>query len=1097
MGVTIMRIAKLAAGLSLGAMGIALIVPSAVHAQVITGAINGRLTDPDGNPLGGVPITIVHVPSGTTTTATTSADGVYAVRNLRPGGPYRITATSRDLGTKSMDVASINTGDAFQVNFALGEANEIVVSGSSFGGGDLKTGPSSNFSAQKIEAAPSISRDLKDLARMNPFVAVDPSNSDALVCGGANNRTNSLTIDGVRQNDDFGLQANGYPTQRSPISIDVVETLGVELAPYDVNYGAFGGCTLNATTKSGGNRFHGQVFYEYTGDALQGGSFGYTDFQDGSRQNRKLTGKFSEKTFGATLTGPIIKDTLFFTLNYEKFNRSEPSLVGPSGSDFANQVPGVSVEQANAVRRILQDRYGYDPLGYEATRLPSRDEKFFGKVDWNIAPGHRATVSYQQTKGSSISANGNTLTGSSTSLGLLSQWVERQNNLQVYKAQVFSDWTDNFSTEISASYKKMDNPGYPLAGNDFAQFRVYLGGTTTGPSVYAGTNASYQANELTTYLQQYRAKATYTAGSHRITAGYEREALKLWDLFVQNANGAYVFNSLADLQAGNASSVSYANAANNLKADAGFTLHTTTNTIYLQDEWAVLPELTIKAGLRYDFFEQSDRPTENPVVMARYGISNTENLDGKHLLQPRFGFNWKPDPTLTVYGGVGLFGGGSPTVWTANTYYNTGQMLGNVTCTRNAATSAACLAGLNNVDGFNVNPALQAANSASAARGQGLINALDKDFKPQSTWKMSIGAQKEFDLGAFGNGWRVAGEFIHSEVQNAVAWYELYAGANQGAPAPDGRPTYLPGRENRNDILVTNTKKGYGNQVGLALAKTWREGPLDGLETMFSHTYIRSKDVNPGITTVAASNYSGVATSNPNDPDLATSNYEFRHLSKLSVSYAHAFFGDNRTRLTLFGQRRSGQVFSYTFDVGANANMAADMLVGENGALATRNRQLLYVPQASGGQVTTGSDPIVRYGAGFDLQAFNAFLKNNGLLKYAGKIAPRNAFKAPAITTIDMRISQEIPGFFPEGAKAEIYLDVENLGNLINKRWGVLQQIPSPYVSANVVARNCQIAGACATQGNFYQYDSFVGRAATSFNTQSVWQMKVGARFKF
>ncbi len=157
---------------------------------------------------------------------------------------------------------AIGTGDPYQINFVLGEdQQDIVVTGASLGGADIKTGPSTNYTADMIESAPSISRDLKDLARMNPFVTVDATNSDALVCGGANNRTNSLTIDGVRQNDDFGLQANGYPTQRSPVSIDVVETLGVELAPYDVNYGQFGGCTLNATTKSGGNLFHGTAFF--------------------------------------------------------------------------------------------------------------------------------------------------------------------------------------------------------------------------------------------------------------------------------------------------------------------------------------------------------------------------------------------------------------------------------------------------------------------------------------------------------------------------------------------------------------------------------------------------------------------------------------------------------------------------------------------------------------------------------------------------------------------------------------------------------------------------------------------------------------------
>jgi hypothetical protein len=334
-------------------------------------------------------------------------------------------------------------------------------------------------------------------------------------------------------------------------------------------------------------------------------------------------------------------------------------------------------------------------------------------------------------------------------------------------------------------------------------------------------------------------------------------------------------------------------------------------------------------------------------------------------------------------------------------------------------------------------------------------------------------------------------------VQNAVAWVDLYAAQNPGPNAPDGRPTFLRSRDNRYDILVTNTHQGYANQIAGTVGKRWTQGPLQGLEAQLTYTYIDSKDINPGITTVAASNYSGVATSNPNDPDLATSNYQIRSLGKLTMSYEHAFFGDNRTRITLFGQRRSGLPFSYTFDVAANANQAGDILAGENGSIASRNRQLLYVPKMDNGAVTATSDPIVKYAPGFDLAAFNAFLQKTKLMRYAGGIAPRNAFTSPEITTFDLRISQELPAFFPDGAKLEVYLDVINLGNLLNRRWGVIQQVPSPYVSANISARNCQFVGLCSTTGNFYQYDSFTGRAATSFNTQSVWQMKAGARFKF
>ena len=1094
---------RLASGAAFGVIAMAIAgTPVVVSAQVITGAIQGRLTDEAGAPIAGVPITIVHAPSGTTTTFTTTEEGSFSARNLRPGGPYTVTANSAQYGVKTVQVPSINTGDAFQLNFALdtGAVDALVVTAASVGAKDLKTGPSSNFSAAQIQLAPSISRDLKDLARMNPFVAIDSTNNKALICGGANNRSNSLTIDGVRQNDDFGLQANGYPTQRSPISMDVVETLGVELAPYDVNYGSFGGCTLNATTKSGGNGFHGMAFYENTNQNLQGKKFRYDDFQDGTPQKRTLGGKFSEKTWGANLMGPIIKDTLFFTASYEKFERREPSLTGPVGSGMPNEVPGVSVAQAQQVRDIIKSVYGYDPLGYSASEFLNEDEKIFVKLDWNINDRHRATASYQRTYGSSLSAAGNTLTGASTSLGLLSQWIERENNLDVYKAQLFSNWSDNFTTELSASYKKMDNPSSPLAGTDYAQFRVFLNGAGTGPSIYAGTNASYQANELTTYLQQYRAKGIYTLGNHKITGGYERENLKIWDVFVQNANGAYVFNSIADLQARMASSLAYANAGDNIKANGGATIHSVMNTAYIQDEWSILPNLTLKAGLRYDWFEQSDSPQANPVVMARYGLDNSANLDGKHLLQPRLGFNWQPDPSLVIYGGVGLFGGGSPTVWTANTFYNTGIVLGNVNCSRTATASAACLAGLNNVDAETVNPAVQALNTQSAALGQGITNILDPDFKPQSSWKASIGVQKSFDLGRFGgNDWRVSAEYIRSEVKDAVTWEDLYSKANPGPAAPDGRPTFLRNRENRYDIFVTNTGKGHTDQLGVALGKRWSEGLLDGLDAQLSHTYISAKDVNPGVSTVAAANYNGVVTDNPNSPGLATSNYEFEHLSKLSISYRHEFFTGYRTGISLFAQRRSGLPFSYTFDVGSSSAQAADVLVGENGANASRNRQLLYVPKASGGMVSATSDPIITYAPGFDFAAFNAFLTKTGLIDYAGKITPRNAFKSPEVTTVDVRFSQEAPAFFPHAAKAEIYVDIENLGNMLNNKWGVIQQVPSPYASSNIVARNCQFTGVtCAAgNGNFYQFDRFTSKAASSFNTQSVWQVKLGVRYKF
>ncbi|HCX10206.1 MAG TPA: hypothetical protein DHU81_07630, partial [Hyphomonas sp.] len=92
---------------------------------------------------------------------------------------------------------------------------------------------------------------------------------------------NSLTVDGIRMNDNFGLNSNGYPTERIPFSYDAIEQVAVELAPFDVQYGGFSACNINAVTKSGTNEFHGYLFGDYTNDGLRADSLEGDDITTG------------------------------------------------------------------------------------------------------------------------------------------------------------------------------------------------------------------------------------------------------------------------------------------------------------------------------------------------------------------------------------------------------------------------------------------------------------------------------------------------------------------------------------------------------------------------------------------------------------------------------------------------------------------------------------------------------------------------------------------------------------------------------------------------------------------------------------------------
>ena len=255
----------------------------------------------------------------------------------------------------------------------------------------MSIGAASRYGAQEVKELPSISRDIKDVVRIDPKAWVDPTNSDALEIAGVNNRYNTITVDGVRQSDDFGLNNNGYPTQRSPLSVDAIEAVSVLSAPFSVEYSFFRGSTINMVTKSGTNEFTGSAFYYKGDDSLLGDQTKDTD----------VDLVFDEEIYGGTLGGPIIKDKLFFFLSYEKLEREAPQDIGATGSGFPVEVPDVTQADYDRIRQIGLDVYDFD-VGETLASAPEEDEKILAKLDWNINDSHRASLAYQRTEGNEL-----------------------------------------------------------------------------------------------------------------------------------------------------------------------------------------------------------------------------------------------------------------------------------------------------------------------------------------------------------------------------------------------------------------------------------------------------------------------------------------------------------------------------------------------------------------------------------------------------------------------------------------------------------------------------------------------------------------------
>jgi hypothetical protein len=1127
---------KLAAGAAFTALlcGAA----SAVHAQEITGAIAGTVTSGAGAPVGGAQVKVTNTSSGQTLNAVTDSHGFYTIRNLSVGGPYRIAVSSAS-GAKTITIPQIGIGQAYNLNIALpagGDVTEVVVTAASarVAGAMVQTGPRSTFTAADIAASPSFAGDLKDLTRMNPLVTIDLANSNAVIVAGANSHLNTIYVDGVRQSDDFGLNANGYPTQRSPFPVDAVKAFNFEVAPYDVRYGNFQGGILNVVTKSGTNDFHGSASYATDSNRISGRKIGYEALKIAG-PDRKVSNVFHDEAYSVTLGGPIIKDKLFLFGAYEKYNG-----IGSSGNfvpgDVAGANPIFTVTSANvtAVQNILKTKYGYDPLNYGGSG-PVTDEKKFIKADWYITDTQHLFASYQSTKGSIYSVPNGSV--ANKILNLQSNDYGLEQDLRAYTVDLVSHWTDNLTTELEYSNKKVVSPTV-LETGPFSEFKVQF--PSTG-SIFLGPDISRQANDLSNIDKQYKARADYTWGSNVTTIGYEHEDLSVSDLFVQNATGTYTFSTgcgpgmaipgfagdvLLNLQAGVACNLVYANAFDNNPASAGSTAKSTTDTGFIQDEWRVTPALTVRAGLRYERFGSGTAPKLNPRFLTQYGYPNNLTVKDQGILMPRFGFNWQPDPTFVLSGGAGLFSGGNPIVYTYNSYTNSGNVTGSRTYTCNTPT---CPAALTGVLGSSIPANVQADITTSANLGTGAANALAPNFKPPSVWKATLSAVKTINFddygfmgpaGSFlGDNWRIHGDAYYARTKQAVLFQDIWELQNVTGTAPDGRPTYNPARYtnplNRTsgqDILLANTTKGNAKIWALGFGKDF----ANGFSFDYTYTHQRVRDVSAATSSTASSNYNNTISADPNNPALATSNYEIRFENRLTVGWEHKFFGDNKTTVKLFGFERAGLPFSYSFCTTSSSSCVspsntapAEGLFGQ--AQTSTNHELLYVPAGANGIVTASSDPRVTFGPGFDLAAFNSYLQTTGLAKYEGQIAPRNAFRSRNVAEFDLHLAQEFPAYFLPEAKGEVFFDVINLGNLINKNWGIINQVGFPYTQAPVVARNCQTAtgaGTGATQcvagkGNFYQYDAFKPTTgATSVQTQisppvATWVLKMGVRFKF
>ncbi len=1108
-----------------GALSPVVYAPSA-FAQQITSEIRGSVSNDAGAPVSGAAVTVTNNRTGQSRTVNTNANGTFSVRNLTVGGPYTVSVVATGQRPESIEDIFISLGSASQLNFTLSNtdttSDEIVVTASRTNVTQLAIGPSSAFGLETIEALPSISRDIRDIIRIDPRVTVS-GGDNAVSCNGANNRFNSFTLDGVQSNDAFGLNASGLPARANfPIPFDAIRETAVEFSPYDVEYGQFTGCNINIVTKSGSNEFHGSAFAVFNSASLTG------DFINGQENAQP---PFRDYNWGASVGFPVIKDKFFVYAAYEEIDDAGNIFdEGPEGANFLNEIEGFDAGEASQLQDIARNVYNIDPGELPRTGIET-SRRILARGDYIFNDDHRMEFTYAREREAEVESD---LGGSGASFQFTnSQEISGSNN-NFYSARLLSEWSENFSTQVWLSRRDNQDVQGPVGGGeaqDANPIPILLVdvGAGQGEIQVAGPGVFRSANELRTQTDQVKLLGNYQYGNHLFTGGWELNSLSVFNLFAPRSTGQFTFDSIADFEAGLASEIR-ANGNGGDINDAGASFSRNIHTLYVQDEWTPTDELSVTLGLRYDFYRSDDFPRSSIPFRNRYGFDNAaQSFNGLDIFQPRFGINY--DAGRTILGetqfraGAGVFSGGDPTVWFSNTFSNDGIGLSDQSVAGVAACTTADLQVIDGAGNFaGVPQCIRDAQLEQTSLGNGRVDTIDPDFKIPSLVRGSFGFTHFTDFngmaGGFFDDWTMNVDLIYAQRRNAPEFREL-SFSQTGQVFPDGRnavvvidplqpgcdATFIDSRagftgsdlsasgpcvssRRQQDILLTNTEDGGSSlAISAAFQKRFEYTLLSrpaSLNLNLGYAFTDAEDRQGTTSSQAISNFEETVRAVSTQTLLADSQFSNRHNVTLAASFTQQFIQDLPTAFSVFVSAQEGRPFSYVFDN-----------PGIFGELDREDNILFYVP-------TGPNDPLVDFSGVTNVPGFFQFLDDSGLSEYSGQVAPRNAFRDPWFVDVDFRFQQDLP--MPVNwLRSIFYIDVENVLNLIDSgsnirrtfdRGDVGEGVPVTSVSINDAGQYVYSNLSNEIRGGAPTYELFENALDADSNA-SLWRAQIGLRFEF
>ncbi|MBQ3914672.1 MAG: TonB-dependent receptor, partial [Paludibacteraceae bacterium] len=615
-------------------------------AQVTNSALTGKVTMQDTKEeVIGATVLAVHEPSGTKYAAVTNTNGRYTIQGMRQGGPYTVTVSYIGYETKVYKDITLQLGETYNLNAWISEnANElteVVVSGKASKFAAEKTGATTNINNRTIQELPTISRSIGDLAKLSPYYG--GSNS----FGGMNGKMSNFTLDGANLNNNFGLSSN-LPGGGNPVSMDAIDEVQMVVTPFDVRQSNFIGGGINAVTKSGTNTFKGTAYAYYTSEDMHGNR---VDGVQNAEPNPD-----EQKTYGFTLGGPILKDKLFFFVNYERTESENiptywhPALSEADAADAKTYTSRTLLSDMETISKFVKDKYGYDTGSASVYPGGITNNKYLARIDWNIHQNHHLAVRFNHTNNSkwiTPSATSRDVGGLSAacvgikSMAFANSFYNQENKVTTFSFDLNSRFGQNISNQLLVTYSDMDDPR--SSNSDiFPMIDIMKDGDpymTLGYELYTYNNRVQ--NTILTVNDNF----TYYLGNHKITAGLSFEHQMARNNYMRQGTGYYRYASMDDFMNG-AAPIGVA-LAYGYDGDTSPSSKVRFNQygLYVQDDWNIIENLKVNFGIRFDNISFYNNDLKDNPLLASI------DFGGRHLdvgswpktniqISPRVGFSW-------------------------------------------------------------------------------------------------------------------------------------------------------------------------------------------------------------------------------------------------------------------------------------------------------------------------------------------------------------------------------------------------------------------------------------------------------------------------